>query len=68
MITRFIEIDGDAHGQHDGGKDIRKRHEYFGKSNDVKPTAHVRNADIFYEMDTKKVYLFDEDDGVWLAQ
>lgn len=67
MITRFIEIDGDDHGIHNGS-DIRKRSEFYGKSGDTKPTKDVRNADIFYEMDTQTVYLFDEDDGVWLAQ
>lgn len=67
MITRFIEIDGDDHGIHNGS-DIRKRSEFYGKSGDEKPTDGVSNADIFYEMDTQKVYLFDADDKVWLEQ
>ena len=67
MITRFIEIEGDDHGIH-SDTDIYKRSEFFGKSSDTKPTKGVRNADIFYEMDTQTVFLFDEDDGVWLAQ
>lgn len=67
MVTRFFDIEGEYHGIHEN-HDIRKRHEFYGKSGDPKPTKDVRNADIFYEMDTQNVYLYDEDDGVWLAQ
>lgn len=66
MITRFVEIDGDDHGY--TGTKMTKRSEYYGKSSDVKPTSGVNNADIFYEMDTKAVFLFDEDASVWLEQ
>lgn len=66
MITRFVEIDGDEHGY--TGSLMTKRSEYFGKSTDTKPTTGVMNADIFYEMDTRKVFLFDADDSVWLEQ
>ena len=66
MITRFVEIDGDDHGY--TGTKMTKRSEYYGMSADSKPTEHVNNADIFYEMDTKKVYLFDEAGQQWLVQ
>ena len=41
--------------------------EIYGLSTDTKP-LDVNNASIFYEMDTKKIYLFDEQNGVWLEQ
>ena len=41
--------------------------ELYGLSTDVKPTD-VNNASVFYEMDTKKVFLFDEQNGQWLEQ
>lgn len=46
--------------------------EWYGKSTDVKPTepypAGPYNSDVFYEMDTKKVYMYDADGKVWLEQ
>lgn len=44
------------------------RKEYYAKATDEKPIEGVNNADILYEMDTHKVYLFNEDDKVWLEQ
>lgn len=67
MITRVVKIDGDDHVICADGN-IRKRVEYYGKSTDTKPTEGVRNADIFYEMDTKAIFMFDEADGQWLEQ
>lgn len=66
MITRFVEIDGDTHGY--TGKRMERRSNYFGKSTDAKPVAGVKNADIFYEMDTGSVFLYDEDVGNWMKQ
>lgn len=51
-----------------GGSHTAQNAEFYGKAKDVKPTKNVPNASIFYEMDTKKVFLFDEEDGVWLEQ
>ena len=42
--------------------------EYRGLSTDTKPTEGVKNGDEFFEMDTKNVYLFDEDGQQWLKQ
>lgn len=39
----------------------------YGLSTDEKPT-NVANASTFYEMDTKKLFLFDAQNGVWLEQ
>ena len=36
-------------------------------STDTKPTD-VGNASILYEMDTKKMFMFDAQNGVWLEQ
>lgn len=44
------------------------RAEYYGVSTDTKPTKGVKNADIFYEMDTQSVYMFDADASTWLKQ
>jgi hypothetical protein len=41
--------------------------ELYGLSTDTKPTD-VNNASVFYEMDTKKMFLFDEQNNVWLEQ
>jgi hypothetical protein len=38
--------------------------EIYGLSTDVKPTD-VNNASVFYEMDTKKLFMFDEENSVW---
>jgi hypothetical protein len=66
MITRVFKIDGDDHCCI--GAKITKRSEYYGVSTDDKPTKGVINAEVFYEMDTKKVFMFDEDNQVWLEQ
>lgn len=42
--------------------------EYDGLSTDTKPTDGVRNGSVFAEMDTGLVYLFDEQNGEWIAQ
>ncbi len=39
----------------------------YGLSADAKP-LDVTNASVFYEMDTKKVYMFDAENKVWLEQ
>ena len=33
----------------------------YGKSTDVKPTNRIGNGSVFYEIDTSKTYLFDEE-------
>ena len=67
MITRATKIDGEDYVIMDNG-DLRRRGEFYGKSADTKPVDGVNNADIFYEMDTKKVFLFDEDNKKWIEQ
>lgn len=41
--------------------------DFIGLSTDEKPT-NVSNASTFYEMDTKKLFLFDAQNKVWLEQ
>ena len=36
-----------------------------GLSTDSKPTTGIANGSMFLEMDTKKVYLFDEANATW---
>ena len=44
---------------------------YYGKSTDTKPTESLLTGSTFYEIDTGKLYMFDED-GVagseWIDQ
>lgn len=42
-------------------------YDMYGLSTDTKPTD-VGNASTFYEMDTKTLYMFDAQNGVWLQQ
>ena len=42
--------------------------EYDGLSTDTKPTKGVRNGSVFVEIDTGKVYLFDEENEQWVEQ
>ena len=67
MITNIIQIEGTEYAIMQNG-DLRKVVTGYGNSTDAKPTSGYRNADRFYEMDTKKVYLFDEDNGAWVEQ
>lgn len=41
--------------------------DFIGLSTDAKPT-NVNNASTFYEMDTKTLFLFDAENGIWLRQ
>ena len=67
MITNVIQIDGSEHAIKQNG-DVRKVVTAYGKSTDAKPTGGYLNGDRFYEMDTKKVFMFDEDTHTWLEQ
>ena len=60
MITILSRVNGTAVCVYPNGGH-RSQNEYYGKSTDTKPIAGVRTADVFYEMDTMTVYLFDED-------
>lgn len=44
-----------------------KTWDFYGLSTDAKPTD-VGNASTFYEMDTKKLFMFDAQNGAWLEQ
>lgn len=39
--------------------------EAFGLSTDEKPTSGICTGSVFVEVDTGRVYLFDEDNSVW---
>lgn len=49
------------------GKSDLHPSEMYGLGSDEKP-VDVANASVFYEMDTKKVYLFDGENKRWLEQ
>jgi hypothetical protein len=42
--------------------------EYNGLSTDTKPIEGVRNGSKFVEIDTGKVYMFDEEGKTWIEQ
>lgn len=42
--------------------------EFKGLSTDLKPINDVPNGSTFYEMDTQKVFMFDEENKVWIEQ
>lgn len=42
-------------------------YDMYGLSTDEKPTD-VANASTFYEMDTATLYMYDEQNKVWLPQ
>lgn len=66
MITKFFEIDG-TQVAYDSSGNIRKSEQYFGLSTDTKPES-AQNASVFYEMDTHKVFMFDEQNKEWIEQ
>lgn len=39
--------------------------EAWGLSTDSKPTTGIANGSLFIEMDSKKVYFFDETNATW---
>lgn len=67
MITKVMEHDGCRCAVDGQNRPLRRVAEYYGLSTDEKP-AGAGNADVFYEMDTKKVSLFDEAGGIWVEQ
>lgn len=64
MITR--KLSAQMAVRHDGYP--CPRYDYYGLSSDVKPVEEANNAEVFYEMDTQKVFLFDKDGAEWLEQ
>lgn len=62
MVTNASNVEGK-----------RTPHEFFGLSTDEKPVdkvdgIKVTNGSMFIEMDTKKIYLFDEENQIWYEQ
>lgn len=47
---------------------IENSSDLYGLSTDTKPTEGITNAATFYEMDTKKIYMFDAENKKWLEQ
>lgn len=49
------------------------KYSFYGLSSDTKPTGSVDgevilNGSTFYEMDTKKVSMFDQENQIWYQQ
>lgn len=66
MITKFFEINGNQVA-YDSSGNIRENEQYFGLSTDAKPES-AQNASVFYEMNTQKVFMFDEQNKEWIEQ
>jgi hypothetical protein len=67
MVTEIIKSKDGYVSVHGNG--LRAIHsEYYCLSTDPKPYDGVENADVLYEMDTKKAYLYDADNGIWIEQ
>lgn len=67
MITWSVEVDGKRYIMCPGGE-CRRAVEYYGLSTDEKPVEGVKNSAVFYEMDTQKIFMFDEENQAWLEQ
>jgi len=53
-------------GVYNGGSGVSP-FTYYGLSTDTtKPTAGIGNGSCFIEMDTSKIYFFDEENAEWL--
>lgn len=65
MISKIAKINGTQYRIMDDGS-REPMPEYYGKSADTKPVVGVVNGQVFYEMDTKGVFMFDGDTNEWL--
>lgn len=65
MVTEVV-MGKDGHRCIHGNGKVTYRSEYYWLSTDEKPIEGVENADIGFEMDTKKVFIFDETNRTWL--
>lgn len=59
--THSSHCNNATHGRHCTNYDM------YGLSSDTKPND-VGNASTFYEMDTKKLFMFDAQNMIWLEQ
>ena len=51
-----------------GGQTEDRGAELKGLSTDEKPIKDIPNCSSFYEMDKKRVFMFDEQNSKWLEQ
>ena len=49
-----------------GNRDVVQYMEFAGLSTDTKPTEEVATGSVFLEVDTSKVYFYDESTSTWL--
>ncbi len=47
---------------------MNARNYYYGLSTDEKPLMNVPNSSVFYEIDTKSLYMFDAENYIWISQ
>ena len=63
MITKIVDHDCIGYAQ----SGARRIVEFRGKSTDIKPD-NCANGSIFYEMDTKKLFMWDAESNTWIEQ
>lgn len=55
-----------------GGQDETNNTEFYGLSTDKKPeesvSVNIPNGSTFYEMDTKKLFMYDKENARWIEQ
>ena len=55
-----------------GGQDETNNTEFYGLSTDKKPeesvSVNIPNGSTFYEMDTKKIFMYDKENARWIEQ
>ena len=51
-----------------GGQFVTKCAEFKGLSTDTKPNSDIPNGSTFYEMNTGKIFMFDEENKLWIEQ
>ena len=64
MVTKKFVIDGVKYIEYENGHRVIPT-EYYGNSGDAKPTDGVHNGECFLELDTGKVFVFDETAKSW---
>ena len=64
MVTKHYTVNGTTYIVYaDGHKTVA--HTHYGLSTDEKPVDGVQNGEALVEMDTGKVFTFDEENKTW---
>lgn len=64
MVTKTIKIDGEDWIEYEDGSRVKKQ-TWHCRSTDEKPTRCAHNSETCSELDTNKVFRFDEEAQTW---